>query len=54
MLTDKIVFVAYRRQDTQKIIINFLKSAKALGLKINLKKRKKVMYQPPLGSYDVG
>ena len=43
MFADDTAFAAHNRQDTQEIITRFSRSAKAFGLKLNLKKTE-VMY----------
>ena len=52
MFADNTDFVARNHQDAQEIITRFSKSAKANGLKINLKKSE-VMNQPSPGSHDI-
>ena len=52
MFADNTVFMVHNHQGAQKII-NFSKSAKVIWLKINLKKTE-IMYQPLLGSHDIG
>ena len=46
-------FMVHNHQGAPEIITYFLESAKAFGLKINLKKTK-VIYQPFPGSHDIG
>ena len=50
---DDTVFAEHNLQDAQELITRFPKSAKAFGLKINLKKTD-VMYQAPQGSHNIG
>ena len=47
-LRENSTFESYNHYNAQEIITRFSKSAKAFGLKINLKKNE-VMYPPPPG-----
>ena len=56
VLVHKFMFAddtAHNHQAAQEIITCFLRSEKSFKLKINLKKTK-VIYQPSLGSHDIG
>ena len=52
VFADNSAFVAHNHQDTREIIACFSKSAKAFGLKGNLKNTE-LIYQPSLWSYDI-
>ena len=53
MFADDIAFVSHSPEDAQDIITRFSRSAKAFGLKINIKKTE-VIYQPPPGVVTTG
>lgn len=53
MFADDTAFVAHSHEDAQDIVTRFASSAKAFGLKINIKKTE-MMYQPLPGSTETG
>ena len=53
MFADDTAFVAHNHEDAEEIITRFSKSAKAFGLKINVKKTE-FIYQPSPGYHDIG
>ncbi len=53
MFADDTAFVAHSHDDAQEIVTRFARSAKAFGLKINIKKTE-MLFQPTPGVLDAG